>query len=104
LHAKYLCHTRHGFLTCRKIKRHGADGFNSPPKEGLLLIFIALKNPSSSPGFEPSNLGYIGKHENHQTTENDEVRLTIIQYLILRMVFLRFRFTYLVHTWLAPLR
>jgi len=31
LHAAYL--------------RHGTDGFTSPPKEGVLRIFFALKNP-----------------------------------------------------------
>jgi hypothetical protein len=35
-----------------------------PPKEVVLLIFIALKNPSSSAGFEPANLEYNGKHAN----------------------------------------
>jgi hypothetical protein len=25
--------------------RHGTDGFTSPPKEGVLRIFFALKNP-----------------------------------------------------------
>jgi hypothetical protein len=25
--------------------RHGTDGFTSPPKEGVLTIFFALKNP-----------------------------------------------------------
>jgi hypothetical protein len=29
-----------------------ADGFTSPPKEGVLRIFIALKNPSPSAEFE----------------------------------------------------
>jgi hypothetical protein len=28
------------------------NGFTSPLKEGVLLIFIALKNPSPSTGFE----------------------------------------------------
>jgi hypothetical protein len=28
--------------TCRKILRYGADGFTSPPKEGVLRIFNAL--------------------------------------------------------------
>jgi hypothetical protein len=31
----------------------------------VLLIFIALKNPSSSAGFQPANLGYNGKHDYH---------------------------------------
>jgi hypothetical protein len=31
--------------------------FTSPPKEGVLRIFFALKNPTVSAGFEPANLG-----------------------------------------------
>ena len=43
--------------------RHGTDGFTSPPKESVLRIFFfALKNPTASVGFEPSNLGTKGKH------------------------------------------
>jgi hypothetical protein len=34
-------------------------------KEVVLLIFIALENPSSSAGYEPANLGSNGKHDNH---------------------------------------
>jgi hypothetical protein len=41
--------------------RHGTGGFTSPPKEVVLRIFITLKNPSSSAGFEPANLGSSGK-------------------------------------------
>jgi hypothetical protein len=44
--------------------RHETDGFNFPPKEVVLRIFITLKNPSSSAGFEPANLGSSGKHPN----------------------------------------
>jgi hypothetical protein len=44
-----------GSFTCRKA-RHGTDGFNSPPKEGVLRIF------SPSAGFEPANLGTKGQH------------------------------------------
>jgi hypothetical protein len=40
--------------------RHGTAGFTSPPKEGVLGIFIALKNPLA--GFEPANLGPRGQH------------------------------------------
>jgi hypothetical protein len=32
-------------FTCRKILRHGTSGFTSHPKEGMVRIFIALKNP-----------------------------------------------------------
>jgi len=43
--------------------RHGTDGFTSPPKEGVVRIFFALKNPTSSAGFEPANLGTKGQHD-----------------------------------------
>jgi hypothetical protein len=39
---KHLSHTSKGSLTCRKILRHGTEGFTSPPKEDVLQIFIAL--------------------------------------------------------------
>jgi hypothetical protein len=42
-----------GSLTRRKILRHGTSGFTSHPKEVVLRIFIALKNPSTWPGFKP---------------------------------------------------
>jgi hypothetical protein len=37
-----------------------------PPKEVVLRILIALKNPLSSAGFGPANLGSVGKHDNYQ--------------------------------------
>jgi hypothetical protein len=40
----------------------GPTAFASPPREVMLRIFITLKNPSSSAGFEPANLGSSGKH------------------------------------------
>jgi hypothetical protein len=46
-----------GFLTHRKLLRHGANGFTFPPKEVVLLIFIDPKNPSISAGFESAKLG-----------------------------------------------
>ena len=42
--------------------RHGTNGFTSHPKEGVLRIFFALKNPTASAGFEPANLGTKGQH------------------------------------------
>ena len=43
--------------------RHVTDGFTSPPKEGLLrFFFFALKNPTTSAGFEHANLGTRGQH------------------------------------------
>jgi hypothetical protein len=38
-----------GSLTFLKILRHGTSGFTSHPKEGMLRIFIALKNSSPQP-------------------------------------------------------
>jgi hypothetical protein len=46
-------------LTCRKILRHGASGFTSYPKEDVLRIFIALKNPSPMAGLNPRLLGPV---------------------------------------------
>jgi hypothetical protein len=66
-----IINTLNGSLTCHKILSHGADGFTFPPKEGVLRIFVALKNPLPSVGFQPANIGSRGKHANHHTTEDD---------------------------------
>ena len=42
--------------------RDGTNGFTSLPKEGVLRIFFALKNPTASAGFEPANLGTKSQH------------------------------------------
>jgi hypothetical protein len=42
--------------------RHGNHGFTSLPKESVLRIFFAPKNPTASAGFEPANLGTKGQH------------------------------------------
>ena len=42
--------------------QHGTDGFTFPPKQGVLRIFFALRNPTVSAGFEPANLGTKGQH------------------------------------------
>ena len=52
-------------IHARKVLLHGTDGFTSPPKEVVLRIFITLKNPSTSAGIEPANLGSSGEHANH---------------------------------------
>jgi hypothetical protein len=36
----------------------------------VLPIFIAFENPPLSAEFEPANLGFNNKHDNHYTTEN----------------------------------
>jgi hypothetical protein len=61
----YLFRVSKGILTFRKILQHGADGFVSFPKEGVLWIFIAIKNPSLWASFEPS---YFGSNGNHAVT------------------------------------
>jgi hypothetical protein len=48
-----------GSFTCRKILRHGTSGLTSRPKEGVLRIFIALKNPSPRPSLNPRLLGPV---------------------------------------------
>jgi hypothetical protein len=54
-YVKYL----EGSLTCCKILRHVTSGFTSNTKEGVLRIFIALKNPSPRPGLNPRLLGPV---------------------------------------------
>jgi hypothetical protein len=48
-----------GSLTSRKIFRQGADGFTSPPKEIVLLIFIAFKIHRSGPALNPRTLSRV---------------------------------------------
>jgi hypothetical protein len=40
---EYICSYWQAIFTCSKILRHGDSGFSSPPKEGVLWMFIALK-------------------------------------------------------------
>jgi hypothetical protein len=65
LSTKYLFHTMHGSLTCHTVFRNWASGFTSPQKEVILRVFIVMKSPSSSAGYESANLGSHGKHANH---------------------------------------
>jgi hypothetical protein len=52
-------HTSQVIFTCRKILLHGASGFTYPLKEGMLGIFIILKNPSPQPHLNLQTLGSI---------------------------------------------
>jgi hypothetical protein len=74
LYLRYL----KGSLTCRKILRHGTSGFTSHPKEGVLRIFIALKNPSPLPGLNPRPLGPVA------STLTTTPRMLYLQTLILK--------------------
>jgi hypothetical protein len=49
------------FFTCRKILWHGADGFTFLLKEGVLRMFISLKNPSHRLGLNPRTLGPMAR-------------------------------------------
>ena len=49
--------------------RHGTDDFTSLPKEGVLRIFFALKNPTDSAGFEPAYLDTKGQHATSRPTK-----------------------------------
>jgi hypothetical protein len=51
---KYLFHTSKGFVTFRKILRHGANGFSSPSKKGVLRT---LKIYRPRPGSNPRTVG-----------------------------------------------
>jgi hypothetical protein len=57
------------------------SGFASHKKDGVLRIFIGLKNPSPRAGFKPATLGSIDKPANHYTTEetNQEVSFVCLK-------------------------
>jgi hypothetical protein len=38
-------------------------------EEGVLRVFIAIKNLSPWPGFEPATFGFSGQHTNHHTAK-----------------------------------
>jgi hypothetical protein len=42
-----------------KVLWHGAFGFTSPPKKGVLRIFVALQAPSPLPGWNQRTVGPI---------------------------------------------
>ena len=50
-----------GFLHAVNL-RHGTNGFASLPKEGVLRVFLSLKNPTASAGYESANLCTKGQH------------------------------------------
>jgi hypothetical protein len=46
-----------GSFPCRKILRHGANSFTSPPKDVVLRILSILKFHNPRPGLNPRTLG-----------------------------------------------
>jgi hypothetical protein len=63
LNTKYLFHTFN-------MPQHGPDSFTSPPKEAVLWIFSALKNPIVL-GRVLTCEPFVQWHANHYTTEGD---------------------------------
>jgi hypothetical protein len=73
LHIDYVWCVNESF-TCHKILRHGTSGFASHPKEGVLRIFISLKNPWSWQGLNPRPLGPVA----HTLTTTPPWRLKLL--------------------------
>jgi hypothetical protein len=59
LPTKYLFHTPQGFLPCRKISQHGADGFTSPPNMSCYGFLSPLIIHRLRPGLNSQILGPI---------------------------------------------
>ena len=79
--------------------RHETDGFTSPPKEGVLRIFFAMKNPKASVGFEPANLGTKGQQATSRPPKPLSICLSRIFFSLISIAqsllsfpFLRFAF------------
>ena len=49
---------------------------NVPPVGLVLRMFTSWKNPSTSAGFEPANLGSLGEHVTPRTTEADNLKIS----------------------------
>jgi hypothetical protein len=62
-------HTSKWFFACLKILQHEVSGYTSPVKEGMLQIFISLKNPLPWLGLNPWTFGPVASTLNHYTTE-----------------------------------
>jgi hypothetical protein len=69
-------------LIYRKILRHGTSGFISHPKEGVLQIFIALKNTSPWPSLNPRPLGLVAS--TLTTTTPRQLNSSYSTYTVLR--------------------
>jgi hypothetical protein len=73
---RFLC-TK--ILTCKIL--HGISCFTSHPREGLLRIFIALKNPPHRPGLNPRLLAPVAST---QTTTPPRWQLMTVEVLRFR--------------------
>jgi hypothetical protein len=54
-----FCSYLQGIFAARKNLRHRTDGFTFHPQEGVMQIYIALRNPSPWPGMNPRTLGLM---------------------------------------------
>jgi hypothetical protein len=63
------CGTSRVILHAVKSYDMGPFRFTSHPRGRWLRIFIALKNPSPWPDFEPATFGSSGQHTNHYSTK-----------------------------------
>jgi hypothetical protein len=91
---KYLFNTLKGYLTCPKFLLLGVDGFTSPPAEGVLRIFITIKNSSPSAGFQTANLPSNCKHANHYITKDDMRPATFSRNILAVGLLTSFRFPF----------
>jgi hypothetical protein len=79
--SEYLWYNN-GSLTCHKILQHGASGFTSHPKEGVVRIFIALKNPSPQPGLNVWPFGLAASTPPRRLSDHYFTALHISQKLV----------------------
>jgi hypothetical protein len=96
---KYCFRTSDGSLTCLKIIRLRTDGFTSPPKEVMLLIFIALKIHYPVLDLHPRTVGPMESTLKSRTPRATEAYLIIIVvsnlYLIIFITYITTSFTFL---------
>jgi hypothetical protein len=64
-------------FTYRGILQHGEYDFTSLQKEGMVQIFIALKNPSPGLGLNPQTLGPMASMLTTEVTWLSDTTLTI---------------------------
>jgi hypothetical protein len=73
---KYICSYLERISTCCKILPHGADNFTSFRRKAC-CGYLSPSKPTSSVGFEATNIGSNCKHAYHYITE-DSITLWLI--------------------------
>ena len=63
----------------------GQTALLSLPKEGVLRVFFALKNPTPSAGFEPTYLGTKGQHATSRPPKPLSCIIIFLQYNTLKI-------------------